>query len=114
MPFGTEVSLGQGHIVLDGDPAPLSQNGHSPNFRPISVVAKRLDGSVNMPLGSEVGLSPRHTVLDGDPALPPAKGHSPPIFGPCDCLLWPKRRPSQLLLSTCTCNKHVTCGKKQT
>ena len=27
-PLGMEVDLGTGHIVLDGDPAPL-QNGHS-------------------------------------------------------------------------------------
>ena len=67
MPFGMEVGLGPGHIVLDGDPAPpkgalavnglccvdvpltnysLTQpKGHSPNYRPMSVVAKRLDRS---------------------------------------------------------------------
>jgi len=27
MPLGTEVGLGPGHIVLDGDPAPLSEKG---------------------------------------------------------------------------------------
>jgi len=44
MLLGMEVGLGPGHIVLDGDPAPYSPKGHSPppNFRPISVVAKRL------------------------------------------------------------------------
>jgi len=31
-------------IVLDGDPAPAPLKGHTPNFRPMSVVAKRLDG----------------------------------------------------------------------
>ena len=45
-PLGTEVSLSQGDIVLDGDPAPRPVMGYSPpNFRPMSVVAKRLDGS---------------------------------------------------------------------
>ena len=39
MPLGMEVGLGPGHTVLDGDPAP-SQNGHAPNFRPMSM-AKR-------------------------------------------------------------------------
>ena len=38
-------SLGPGHIVLDGNPAPLLQRGTAPNFWPMSVVAKRLDGS---------------------------------------------------------------------
>ena len=43
---GMQVVLGPGHIMLDGDPAPLSQKGAElPNFWPISVVAKWLDGS---------------------------------------------------------------------
>jgi len=44
MPLGTEVGLGSGHIVLDGDPA-LPQKGAQqppPNFRPMYIVAKRL------------------------------------------------------------------------
>jgi len=44
MPLGREVGLGTGHIVLDGDPVSLPQRGTVPNFRPMSVVAKRLDG----------------------------------------------------------------------
>ena len=39
VPLGMEVGLGPGHTVLDGDQAP--QMGHGPNFRPVSVVAKR-------------------------------------------------------------------------
>ena len=45
MPLGREVGLSPSDIVLDGDPAPLSERGRSPNFRPVSIVAKRLDGS---------------------------------------------------------------------
>jgi len=30
MKLGQQVGLGPGHIVLDGDPAPLSQRGTSP------------------------------------------------------------------------------------
>jgi len=46
MQLGTEVGLGPGHIVLDGDPAPPQRDtARLPNFRPISVVAKWLDGS---------------------------------------------------------------------
>jgi len=42
IPLGTEVGLGPGHIVLHGVPAPpIQKRGHSPNFRTISVVAKR-------------------------------------------------------------------------
>jgi len=43
MSLGTELGLSPGHIVLHGDPA--SQRGTAPNFRTMSVVAKRLDGS---------------------------------------------------------------------
>ena len=39
MPLGVEVGLGPGDFVLDGDPAPL------PNFWPMFIVAKQLDGS---------------------------------------------------------------------
>jgi len=42
MPLGTEVGLGLRDIVLD--PAPPLLNWHSPYFRPVFVVAKRLDG----------------------------------------------------------------------
>jgi len=44
--LGMNVFLSAGHIVLDGDPAPTpSKRGTAPNFRAISIVAKRLDGS---------------------------------------------------------------------
>jgi len=39
-----EVGLSPDDIVLDGDPAAPPLKGHSTNFRPMSVVAKRLDG----------------------------------------------------------------------
>jgi len=40
MPLGTKVGLVPGHLVLHGNPAP-PKRGHSPRFRPTSVVAKR-------------------------------------------------------------------------
>jgi len=45
MKLGMHVGLGPGHIVFDGDPGAPPQRGTAPNFRPISVVAKLLDGS---------------------------------------------------------------------
>ena len=45
MPLGMEVGLGPGDFVLDGDPAPLPKRGTTPNFRPMSIVAKQLDAS---------------------------------------------------------------------
>jgi len=54
MALGMEVGHRLGHIVLDGDPAPppkgawtqvpLPKGAQPPNFRPMSVVAKWLDG----------------------------------------------------------------------
>ena len=44
MKLDMQVGLGPGHIVSDGDPAPLPQWGTAPNIRPMSVVAKWLDG----------------------------------------------------------------------
>jgi len=45
MPLGMEVGLSPGDFVVHEDPASPPLKGHSPpNFRPMSVVAKRLDG----------------------------------------------------------------------
>jgi len=46
MVLATEVGLGPGDIVLDGEPAPHPHKGAqpTPNFRPVSVVAKQLYG----------------------------------------------------------------------
>jgi len=49
MKLGVQVGLGPDDFVLDGDPASPPQKGwvrsSFPNFRPMSIVAKRLDGS---------------------------------------------------------------------
>jgi len=47
MKLGKQVGLGPGRIVLDGDPAPSPKGGVAPlpDFRPMCIVAKRLDGS---------------------------------------------------------------------
>jgi len=43
MPLGTEVGLGPGDIVLDGDAGSPTKMGTAapPTFRPVSIVAKR-------------------------------------------------------------------------
>ena len=44
--LGMEVGLSPGDFVSDGDPAPPPQKGtEPPNFRPMFIVAKLLDGS---------------------------------------------------------------------
>jgi len=47
MPLGMEVGLGPCDFVLDGDPAPPKKGAQAqpPNFWPIHIVAKQLDGS---------------------------------------------------------------------
>jgi len=43
-PLGRKIDLNPRDIVLDGDVAPLPKEP-SPNFRPMSIVAKRLHWS---------------------------------------------------------------------
>jgi len=43
MKLSMEVGLGPGHILLD--PAPKKGHSSPSNFRPMNVVAKRVDGS---------------------------------------------------------------------
>ena len=46
MPLGMDVGLSPEDFVLDGDTVPpLQQGAEPPNFRPMFIVAKRLDGS---------------------------------------------------------------------
>jgi len=64
-----EVGLGSGDFVLDGDPAPPpKKRGHTPNFRSMSIMAKRLDAQDITCY--EVRLDQGDIVLDEDPASP--------------------------------------------
>ena len=76
------VGFGPGHLVLDGDPAPLPQRGTAPppNLQPISVVAKWLNGLRCHFVWMEVGLGPGDFVLYEDPTPPPQKGGRAPQF----------------------------------
>jgi len=84
-----EVGLGPSHIVLDGDPAPLPKKGTAPprNFRPMSVVTKRLDGLSGTWYGGKP--RPRRHCVRWGPSYPQNRGHTHyhPVFG--SCLLWP-------------------------
>jgi len=86
MPLGTEVDLGPGDIISDGDLAPPAKGGaQHPQIWP--MFCGQTAAWIKMPLGSGVGLGPGHNVLHGDPAPPPkgAQQASPPqkFFGPC-------------------------------
>jgi len=74
MKLGMQVVLGPGHIVLDGD---LSRRGTAPtHFRPISLVAKWLDGLI---YASWCGGRPRFRRLRRGPSSPsPKRGTEPP------------------------------------
>jgi len=70
MPFGMEVGLGPGHIVLDGIPIlPHQKGGTAPKFS-AHVCSGQTDGWIQMPHGIVVGLGPGNIVLDEDPAPP--------------------------------------------
>ena len=80
--LGMQVGLGPGHIVLDGDPAPLPQRGTAlPQFA-AHICSGQLAAWIKMPLGVEVGLVPGNFVLHGDPALFPRIGDRVPNFRP--------------------------------
>jgi len=73
MPLGSEVGLGPGHVLLDGDPAPHPRKGHNSLHFSAHVYCGQTAGWIRMPLGKEVGLGPGDIELDGNPA-PPRKG----------------------------------------
>ena len=87
--YGTEIGLGPDDIVLDGDPTPPSQKrGQSPlpNFRPMSIVAKLLDGS-RLHLARRWA-SIHVTLCKMETQLPSPKNRAePPIL--VSFLLWP-------------------------
>jgi len=73
-----EVGLGPGHVVLDGDPAPLPKKGAKPHPQfSAHFYGDQTVECITMPLGMEVGLSPGDFVLDGDPAPLLQKGTDP-------------------------------------
>jgi len=91
MPLGTEVGLGQGHNVLDGDPAPPPQKEGTaaPHFS-AHVYSGYAGGWIKMPLGMEVSLVLCHIALE----LPSSeRGTAAPHFsahvycGPGDIVL---------------------------
>jgi len=63
MALGMDVRLGPGHIVLDGDPAPLPKGHSAPPQFLAHVCCGQTAGWTKMPLGTEVGLNPGHIVI---------------------------------------------------
>jgi len=87
LPHGMEVGLSPGDFVLDGDPTPLSKKGGgAPNFRPMSIMAKRLDGP-------RCHLVPR-----------PLRGTAASNFRPISVVAKKAQLPTQFLV-------HVYCGQ---
>ena len=98
MSLGTDVGLGPGDTVLDGDPAPPWKGHSTPHFS-AHVYCGQTAGWIRIPLGTEVGLGPGE-IVRRKPSSPHGMGHRPPpLFGPC--LLWPNGRPCQQLQSSC-------------
>ena len=80
MPLGTEVDLGPGHTVLDGDSSPRERGTAAPPQFSVDVYCVQTAGWIKIPLGTEIGLSQDDIVLDGDPAPPPLKVAQPIHF----------------------------------
>ena len=85
MRLGTEVGLGIGDILLDGDLAP--PKGHSSPQFSTHVYCGQTAGWIKVKLGKQVGLDPGHIVLDRDPAHLPQSGTALPKFSAH--MLWP-------------------------
>ena len=78
MPLDTEVGLGPGDIVLDGNPTPPPPKGDRALPFLAHVYCDQTGGWIKMTLGIEVGLGRGHIVIGGDPAPPfPQKGAHP-------------------------------------
>ena len=71
MKLGTQVGLGPGHILLDGDQAPSAH-----------ICYGEMAAWIKMSLGMEVGLDAGDFVLDGDLLPLPKRGaeHPSPKF----------------------------------
>ena len=80
MKLGIQVDLGPGHIVLDGDPAPLPKGAEPPIFGPYLFWQYGWMDQDASWYGDRP--HPGDFVLDGDPArlLPPQKGGGAPNF----------------------------------
>jgi len=79
MPLGMDLGLSPGDFVLHGDPVfPPHQRGRSPppNFRPISIVTKRLDASRCHWLWRQA--SAQAVCVRWGPSPPPKRGAEPP------------------------------------
>jgi len=77
----TQVDLGPGNIVLDGDP----ERGGAPQFS-ANACCGQMAAWIKMPLGMEVGLSPSDFVLDRDPApVSPKRGGAPQLLAHVSC-----------------------------
>jgi len=74
IPLGTELGLSAGDIVLDGTQLP-PKRGTGPNFRPTSVVAKRLAELNATCYGGRP--RPRRLCVRWGPSSHPKMGHSP-------------------------------------
>ena len=81
--LGTELGLGPGNFVLDGDPAPPPQRGTDPSQFSAHICCGQMAAWIKMSLGMELGLGPGNFVLHGEPAPPSTKGgRATPIFRP--------------------------------
>ena len=94
-PFTIALPQPRRHCIRWGARSPSHEKGHisPPNFRSMSIVAKRLDGSGYHLVWSYT--SAQATLLDGDSAPPHGKGHSTSLL--LDPVLWPASPQARIL-----------------
>jgi len=99
IPLGTEVGVGPGHIVLDGDPAPPRKGAQqSPIFGPCLLLWPNswMDQDTTWYGGRP---RPRRYCVRWGSGSPRKGAQQLPTFWPC--LLWPNGHPSQQQQSSC-------------
>jgi len=101
MTLGMEVGLGPGDFVRWGPSYPRTEGTPTTTQFLAHVYCGQTDGWMKTPLGTEVDLGPGHIVLDGVPAMRETGTAAPPIFSAR--IYCGHGRPSQLLLSSCSC-----------
>ena len=105
MPLGMEVGLGPGDFVFDGTQLPPEKR-HTHPAQFLSPCPLWPNGWIDDALGTEVDLGPGHIVL----ASSRERGITAPLFSAHVCCgTCGHGRPSQLLLSSCSCLSWQLC-----
>jgi len=136
MALGVEVGHGPGHIVLDGNPAPLPKRGRAPQFSAAHFYCGQTAVCIRISLGKDRGRPQptRHNCVRWGPCWPSPKGAQPLQFsaivrcgqtagltkmplgmdvglGPGDCVRWGSTQLPQKKGHNPQFSAHVYCDQ---